>query len=189
MSRPRDGRRGIGTYLPGAPCLALLLCGCDVDDAATRVKLTAPDTSVPLARSASAPIASPDTTDAIWSVAGENADRVTYGVPQEAPLLALECTGSEPTPQLAITRMAPADEGAGALLALIGNGYIGRMAVDATRIDGQLVWHGAHPASSENWAPLTGLGGVTATVPGAGLVRIGGSALPRDLIARCRAER
>ncbi|MFN4020004.1 MAG: hypothetical protein ACK4IC_05760 [Erythrobacter sp.] len=134
----------------------------------------------------SRPIASPDTTGAVWAASG-GPMRLVYGVPGQPVLLALQCEGAgTPVARLRMTRHAPADRGAGALLALIGNGAIGRFPVDATRVRGQLVWQGEFPALAAGWDAFKGPLEATATVPGAGLVRLNPSPLPFDLVTQCR---
>jgi hypothetical protein len=143
--------------------------------------------NLPLQPGPSRPIASPDTTGAVWAESG-GALRLVYGVPGQPVLLALRCNNpGTATAQLAITRYAPADSGAGALLALIGNGLIGRFPVDATRVRGQLVWQGAVPAGRPEWDALKPEREATVTVPGAGLLRLNPSPLPMQLVESCRA--
>lgn len=135
---------------------------------------------------ASAPLPSPDTTGAVWALSEANENRILYGIPREPALLMLEClTGSAPT--LQITRISPADEGAGAMLALVGNGHIGRVRVDATLVSGRYFWVGEELAVSDVWEPLAGVRELIATVPGGGTVEMHPSTLPGALIEDCRA--
>jgi hypothetical protein len=85
-----------------------------------------------------------------------------------------------------IARFAPADKNAGALLALIGNGAIGRLEVDAVRQGARQIWQGQAAAEDIGWEPLSGPREITATVPGAGLVRLNPSPLPMAFLAACR---
>jgi hypothetical protein len=167
--------------------LAGTVAGCKPppsDAAVARVSLTGS------ARGPSAPLASPDTTLALWAQTSPQQDaplRLVYGVPGQPVLLALECLEpASPRARLRITRHAPADDGAGALLALIGNGLIGRFAVDATRVGGTVVWQGEVSALHPAWDALKPEREATATVPGAGLVRLNPSPLPMALITACR---
>jgi len=142
--------------------------------------------NLPLLPGPSQPIASPDTTGAVWAASGGPL-RLVYGVPGKPVLLALQCSNAgTAAAQLTITRHAPADSGAGALLALIGNGWIGRFPVDATRSRGQLVWQGAVPAERREWGALKPEREATVTVPGAGLLRLNPSPLPMQLVEACR---
>lgn len=134
---------------------------------------------------ASAPLPSPETEGAVWVLSQRTDGRLIYGVPGEAALLSLECDNTA-TPSLRITRTSPADEGAGALLALVGNGHIGRIMVDATEVSGGSFWVGEAAAFDEVWEPLAGPRELIATVPGGGTVNIDPSPLPRFLIEACR---
>jgi len=161
------------------------LTGCKpppTDSAVARVSLLAP-TSGP-----SEPLPSPDTTGAVWA-GTDNPQRLVYGVPGQPVLLALECLApATPEARLRITRHAPADNGASALLALIGNGWIGRFPVDATDIGGRALWQGDVPAIQPEWDALKPEREATVTVPGAGLVRLNPNPLPMALVTACRGE-
>lgn len=138
-------------------------------------------------RGPSTPLASPDTAGALWSYSEQQPGRIIFGVPGEPALLALECLRADTAaPAMRIARYAPADKGAGALLALIGNGAIGRLEVDAALQGQRQIWQGEAPADHPGWEPLAGPREITATVPGAGLVRLNPSPLPMQLLADCR---
>lgn len=168
--------------------LAVVPTGCkppptdsDTARAATIVNLQAP----------SAPQPSPDTAGAVWRVSERQEGRIVYGRPGEPALLALEClTGDAGNASATIrfARYAPADRGAGALLALIGNGAIGRLEVDALREGQRQFWQAEAPADHPGWEPLNGPREATATVPGAGLVRLNPSPLPMEFLAGCRSS-
>ncbi len=166
-------------------CLAAALSACKpppTDAAVARVSLLGP------VGGPSAPLASPDTTGAIWTSTPANPLRMVYGVPGKPVLLALECLASAtPEARLRITRHAPADAGASALLALIGNGWIGRFPVAATPVGGRALWQGEVPALQREWDALKPEREATVTVPGAGLVRLNPSPLPMALVNACRA--
>lgn len=159
------------------------LTGCKpppTDAAMARVSLTSSATPP------SAPQSSPDTTAALWSKTS-NPLRLVYGVPGQPVLLAIECLDpAGPEARLRITRHAPADAGAGALLALIGRKAIGRFPVDATPVGGQNLWQGEAPALAAGWDAFMGPLEATATVPGAGLVKLNPSPLPFALVTECR---
>ncbi|MFN4240871.1 MAG: hypothetical protein ACK4E5_09570 [Erythrobacter cryptus] len=169
----------------GLAALALLPGACKPppgDAAAVR----APLAGSAAARAPSAPLASPDTVGALWAETA-NPLRLVYGRPGEAVLLALECQGpASPAARLVITRMAPADAGAGALLALVGKEAIARIPVDATLIGGRRVWQGGAPALAKGWDALKGPAEASATVPGAGKVQLNPSPLPFALVEKCR---
>ncbi|MEL7188218.1 MAG: hypothetical protein AAGK17_01585 [Pseudomonadota bacterium] len=134
---------------------------------------------------ASLPLPSPETEGAIWAPS-QKEGRILYGVPQEPALIALECLNDGSEPLVQITRMAAADEGAGALLALVGNGAIGRIEVDATKIGTRIEWQGAIAPSDRNIEPLSGPRKVTATIPGAGMVELNPSPLPGLFLEACK---
>lgn len=165
-----------------APVLGLPACKPPPTDAEMRRDLPEADLTF-----ASEPIPSPDTEDALWAPSPQAEARVIYGIPGEPALLALECMDADgELPQLQITRLSPADEGASALLALVGNGHIGRIAVDARKSGQRLVWQGEADAAELVWEPLAGPRALGATVPGAGRVELNPSDVPGALIERCR---
>lgn len=132
------------------------------------------------------PIDSPDTEGAIWAPAAEGA-RLLYGKPGERPLFAVECLSDGSEPMLGYTRFARADADAQAVLALIGNGHVARLKIDAVQIGDVWRWEGAIEAADQRLDVLTGNREVEATVPGAGSVILNPSALPGELVERCRA--
>lgn len=173
------GRLAAAVVLAGG--LALPACKPPPTDAAM-----ARAANLPAQVGPSEPIASPDTSDAVWAASG-GAMRLVYGNPGQPVLVALECLAAgTPDARLRITRHAPADSDAEALLALIGNGWIGRFEVEATSVRGRLVWQGEVPADRREWGALKPQREATVTVPGAGLVRLNPSPLPMQLIETCR---
>jgi hypothetical protein len=172
-----------GLALTGA--LAGALSGCKpppTDAAMARVPLR------PAAGGPSTPLPSPDTTGALWAATAKPL-RLVYGVPGQPVLVALECLApASPEARLKITRHAPADDGAGALLALIGRGAIGRFPVDATDVGGRLLWQGEAAALAPGWDAFKSGTEATVTVAGAGLVRLNPSPLPFQLVETCRGE-
>jgi len=135
----------------------------------------------------SKPITSPDTQDAIWSRSAVSA-RILYGNPGEPPLLALVCDFSSDPRQLIFTRYAQADEGAEAFLALIGNGHVARIPVDAKEREGRTIWAGIADPKDPRMEAFSGGRTVTATIPGAGMVRLNASPLPGQLVEQCRTS-
>ncbi|KUO54036.1 MAG: hypothetical protein APF82_04230 [Sphingomonadales bacterium BRH_c42] len=172
-----------------ASCLALTamlagLAACNSpasDEAFARTMVTR------AALSPSEPLRSPDSEGAVWS-AGSTQARIVYGKPGSTPLLALECETADEKPAIRITRLAPADEGAGAMLALIGNGHRARFAVDAVWDGQQRFWEGTVAAHDPALDVLTGRREVTATIPGAGELLINPGSAAGELIRRCRGE-
>lgn len=135
----------------------------------------------------SAPIASPDTEGAVWAPSSANPLRLVYGKPGQRVLFALECIDGEAGPTLTYTRFASADAHAQGILALIGNGHVSRLNIDAMRDGVRWFWQGSEPATSSSFEGLTGGRQVEATVPGAGSLILNPSQLPGELILQCRA--
>ena len=158
--------------------LLALVCACKppaTDEYVERVDLT--DAGEPQR----APIASPDTEGAGWAPSGPQ--RIVYGKPGAAPLLALECADG----QVALSRFAATDKGAKALMALIGNGHRSRMKVDAAWNGNAFLWRGSYAADDPLLEALTGPNSLEATVPGAGTVKLNASPEPRRLVEACRS--
>ncbi len=165
-------------------CLMLAIAACQPpasDEYSERSRIA------PRAEGPSEPIASPDTAGAVWAAA-ENPDRLLYGKPGERPLFALECVDQGGLPLIAFTRFAKADAGAKAILALIGNGHVSRLKIDATERGDIWRWEGATEAADPALDVLTGPRQVEATVPGAGSLILNPSAVPGELVERCRAQ-
>jgi len=163
--------------------LAVPACKPPPTDAATARAATLADVGGP-----SAPLPSPLTKGAIWAQSATPL-RLVYGIPGQPVLLAIECLDPQAADaQLRITRHAPADPGAGALLALIGNGRIGRFPVTATPHGDKLFWQGDVPALAPGWDAFKGEREATVTVPGAGLMRLNPSPLPLALVEACRGS-
>ena len=164
-----------------ASLLALAACKPPpTDEAGARGKLAeAPDAP-------SEPLPSPDTTNAIWAPSATSG-RILFGNPGERPLLALDCLDEpEGAPKLRFTRFAPADPGAGAFMAVVGNFHVLRMPVDSTEIGTNRVWQGEIAADDADLEALTGRREFTLTIPGAGMLTIQPDDAPRSLIAACR---
>ncbi|MEM7702221.1 MAG: hypothetical protein AAF251_09830 [Pseudomonadota bacterium] len=137
---------------------------------------------------ASEPLPSPETEGAFWAVSPNDPNRLIYGVPGSPALLALTCLSESAIPRLRITRMSPADEDAGALLAMVGNGHIGRVEVDAVEVNGRFVWQGEKLAADEKWEPLAGPRSYTVTVPGAGMVTVNEGEVAMAFLEECRSR-
>jgi len=128
------------------------------------------------------PLPSPETEGAIWANSSEPG-RIIYGIPGEPALIALDCLVGA---RIRIARLSPADEGAGAMLALVGNGAIGRISLDASARGRAFIWQGELAADAFELEPLAGPRQITATLPGAGMVTINPSAVPMQFLSRCR---
>ncbi|MAM37306.1 MAG: hypothetical protein CL949_02085 [Erythrobacter sp.] len=131
-----------------------------------------------------APIASPDTEGAAWAPSPKSG-RLLYGLPGEAPLLSLACQDG----QLVYTRYVAADANAKAVLALIGNGHVERLWVDAEQDGAEgsdaWLWRGRTAADDPRLEVLTGRNRIEATIPGAGSVILNASNAPGEFINRC----
>ena len=155
---------------------------------ATDADMARGDAPLAEARGPSDPLPSPDAEGAIWAPS-KQPQRILYGKPGEVPLMALACQ-HEPgkAPRLLITRFAPADEGAGAYLALIGNSHIARVPVDSVEVDGAHIWQGSMSLDDPDIEVLTGRREIGATLPGAGRLVLNPGEGPVQLIEECRAQ-
>lgn len=165
-----------------ASLLSLAACKPPATDGLAERQERSPSPSAP-----SEPLESPDTQGAIWSQSA-TPGRLIYGKPNEPPLFALACDYSSDPQQIILTRFAPADDGAQAFLAVIGNGHVARIPVDATESDTGMRWEGFADPQDERMEAFSGARTVTATIPGAGMVRLNPSPLPGALIEQCRAS-
>ncbi|MEP0190465.1 MAG: hypothetical protein ABJP70_07580 [Erythrobacter sp.] len=139
---------------------------------------------------ASKPLASPDIEGAIWA-GSATPGRIVYGVPGSPALMAMQCIEDSDDPDASsviMSRISPADEGAGALMALIGNGDIGRVEMNAVETEQGIIWQGEFLAKDTRLNALSGPREVTATLPGAGMVTLNPSQAPMRLLAECRGE-
>ena len=139
----------------------------------------------PATRQASEPLPSPDTQGAVWAEV-EGQDRLIYGKPGKAPLFAIACVLDGDQVGLRLTRYSPADRGAKAFMAVIGNGHVARLKVDAVPVGDVTLWQGETSIDNQRLEALTGARGVEATVPGAGTLKLNASNRPGVLIERCR---
>ena len=131
------------------------------------------------------PIDSPDTEGAVWAPSREEG-RIIYGIPGDKPLMTLACETGGPAPVIRYTRNAPADPEAQAVLALIGNGHVARLWIDAEEAGTSWRWVGKVPADDPRLEALTGGRQIEATVPGAGSLILNPSRLPGELVGSCR---
>lgn len=137
-------------------------------------------------RPAAKPLPSPVVTNAVWAD-GKTAGRILYGIPGEVPFLALVCeTAPTGERQVRFIRFAAADPQAKALFALVGNGHVARIPVDATWNGRAWLWEGTLSADDQDLEVLTGKRAVTATLPGAGQLDLNPSPRPGQLIEACR---
>lgn len=129
---------------------------------------------------------SPDSNGALWRTAA-NGREIAFGKPADMDYLSLSCRlSADAPPQLGIIRHAQSQPGAKALFAVMGNGMISRLNLDAALLDDGWRWEGIYPASAPELEVFTGPRDIVATLPGAGRLEIAGSALPREFIEWCR---
>ena len=128
---------------------------------------------------------SPDTQGAVWA-GGDGLRRIVFGHPGKPPMLAIEC--AQGGAMLTVTRFAPTEPGAKGMMALIGNGHVERLKVDALTLgDGRdALWQGRFDPADTRLEVLTGGRQFELTIPGAGTLKLLPSTLPRDLIEECR---
>ena len=88
---------------------------------------------------------------------------------------------------ITLERYVLADPDAKALMAIIGNGHIARLPVDAVRDDRVWFWRGTYPARDPHLNALTGPRESELTIPGAGSVVIRASEAPGAFVTACRA--
>ena len=163
-----------------AICLVAVLClaACKPpasDDYSARIPISQET------KFASDPLPSPDSEGAVWAASPTVPDRILYGKPGERPLMGLTCDAG----QIVFARYAPADPEAKGILALIGNGHVERLFVDATPRGEAWLWQGSLAAGDQRLEVLTGRGRVEATIPGAGTLVLNASAVPAQFVNRC----
>lgn len=128
---------------------------------------------------------SPETEDAVWAESG-GPHRIVFGHPGQAPLLAIECARQGAL--LVITRFASTDPGAKGMMALVGNGHVERLKIDALDMGGKRgwLWQGRYNPLDPRLDALTGARRLELTIPGAGTLVLSGSSRPAELIDACR---
>jgi hypothetical protein len=133
-----------------------------------------------------APIASPDTAGAAWTVAGSG-QAIEFGRPGQPTLLTLACDLRKTPVQFRIVRHVGARPGEKALFPVIGNGTISRFKLDATLAGEEWRWEGALLASDPSLDVFTGPRELEATLPGGGTLLIEASRIPGEFVTWCRA--
>lgn len=176
LRRARPDPMFIGSIAATIVSLTLTACGPQGDGAVQRVTLDE------LPRGPSEPLPSPDIAGATWAAA-EGRASVGFGKPGAAPFLTLDCTDGG---LVRIIRHAAADPGAKAMLAVIGNGLISRLPIDAAEFQGGWRWEAALPAADPGLDAFDSGGTVEATLPGAGMLTMADSELPGQFLSDCR---
>jgi hypothetical protein len=167
---------------PAAALLLALVAACRPPASDRYVERIALDDA---ARGPRVLMTSPDTQGAIWAESG-GPRRIVFGLPGEAPLLAIEC--AQGGAMLKVTRYAPTEAGAKGMMALIGNGHVERLKVDALALGGNRgwLWQGRFDPADPRLEALTGGRQLELTIPGAGTLKLAASPRPRELIEACR---
>jgi len=161
--------------------LLLFLAACGRQPQVERIELGEADGPIALTPS-------PDSTGAHWMVSADG-KAIEFGKLPDAPYLTLACALSKTEPaRLTVIRHALSEPGAKALFALMGNGIISRLDLDAALGPDGWRWEGSFPAAAPELEVFTGPRDVEATLPGAGTVKIAGSGMPREFIDWCRRE-
>lgn len=120
-----------------------------------------------------------------WELAGES---LRFGLAGQAGMIAMSCThAADGTALFRIERTTRAEEGAKALFALIGNGRIARLPLDAVRGGEAGEWRGQVPARDPRLDVLKGGNRIEATLPGGGTLKLPASGEPGRLLEACRA--
>ncbi len=112
-----------------------------------------------------------------------------FAVPGGTDLLAISCDRApDGSAALRIVRGTRAEDGAKALFAVIGNGRIARLPLDAVRSGEDGLWQGAIPAADPRLDVLKGGNRIEATLPGGGTLKLAASGEPGRVLAACRAS-
>lgn len=127
----------------------------------------------------------PQVEGAIWAGSG-GSGRIVFGKPGDPPLLALACIGSGGERAVEVTRFAKTDPRAKGMMALIGNGHIERLKIDAKWNGRGWLWQGRYRPADTRLDALTGVRKLELTIPGAGTLKLEGSPRPGELIEFCR---
>ena len=167
-------------------CALLAACGSSesapvVPEASVRIPLNAVHVAAPAPSGSPSP-ASPPT----WiTVPGERT--VLFGTPGAQALLSIACEGvGSGSPQLIVTRFAPAEPGAEALFAIQGNRRILRLPVRAVELRrDEQAWRGALYAGDERAEVFLGTE-IAATVPGGGRLAMPAMGETHKVIDECR---
>jgi hypothetical protein len=128
---------------------------------------------------------SPQVEGAIWASSG-GPERIVFGKPGSAPYLAIACTGAGGIRAIEITRFVETDPRAKGMMALVGNGHVERLKIDAKWNGRGWLWHGRYRPSDARLDALTGTRKLELTIPGAGTLKLEGSNQPGQLIELCR---
>lgn len=128
---------------------------------------------------------SPQVEGAIWA-SSDGPERMVFGKPGKPPYLALACTGNGGNRAIEVTRFAETDPRAKGMMALVGNGHVERLKIDAKYNGRGWLWQGRYRPTDTRLDALTGVRKLELTIPGAGTLVLQGSNTPGQLIELCR---
>lgn len=149
------------------------------DDYVQRIELSAGN------RGPQVLMTSPDVEGAIWA-GGGGPQRIVFGKPGAIPYLALACIGEGPRRLLEVTRFAATEPGAKGMMALVGNGHVERLKIDAWSNGRAWLWQGRYEPADPRLDALTGARKLELTIPGAGTLVLEGSQRAGELVELCR---
>jgi len=123
---------------------------------------------------------------AAWRLDGNT---LHFGVAGGADLFAVGCDHApDGSALLRLTRKTRAEAGAKALFALIGNGRIARLPLDAVHGGENGEWQGLIRAGDARLDVLKGGNRIEATLPGGGTLKLPASSALGQVVAACRAS-
>jgi len=128
---------------------------------------------------------SPQVEGAIWASSG-GPERIVFGKPGAPPFLALACIGTGSARAIEVTRFAQTDPEAKGMMALVGNGHVERLKIDAEYNGRGWLWRGRYRPADTRLEAFTGTRKLELTIPGAGTLVLEGSTDPGQLIELCR---
>ena len=128
---------------------------------------------------------SPQVEGAIWASSG-GPERIVFGQPGQPPFLALACIRQGGMRAVEVTRFAETDAHAQGMMALVGNGHVERLKIDAEYNGRGWLWRGRYRPGDTRLDALTGTRKLELTIPGAGTLVLQGSNEPGQLIELCR---
>lgn len=118
-----------------------------------------------------------------------DANGLHFAVAGSGDLLSIGCDhAADGSAMIRITRGTRAEDGAKALFAVIGNGRIARLPLDAVRAGENGEWKGLIPAADPQLDVLKGGNRIEATLPGGGMLKLPASGEPGRVLAACRAS-
>lgn len=168
------------------PLAALLLCALAAcrppasDGYVQRIELGA-DNSGPHVEPTSPPV-----DGAIWASSG-GVQRIVFGTPGAPPYLSLACIGTGGQRLLEVTRYARTDAEAKGMMALVGNGHVERLKIDAEWNGRGWLWRGRYTPADPRLNAFTGTRKLELTIPGAGTLVLQGRNEPAQLVELCRS--